>query len=587
MQLSASLERLLLALGVDAYRFPEDILVTAPFGEMAPDPDGLVRWLGVRCAEHADFTLAALAEHRIDPLGGRVLAETLRAIAKVDAPQAIEYANALSFEGPLEDTLHLGAMARVSALIAAGAEESDAELQAIAPLLSKARPVARHVAVWLGELGLGEGPPARRARAILEEALTNAVQASKEIAEDDAAIAQTTAAGRVIDLVAVLGTLAAHREGLTQRLSALAPESPTFVSPIYVVAYLTALGSAHRGPYLREVHHRLERAAADSLPQVRALAVEALGEPATTNPTLAAVVVESLTDADESVRTAAALAVAQIGETTDAAARELEDMIELGGNDAVLAAARAMGKCGREVPEHLLEEIDDPLVRATARVLAEAPGGDDRAFAALLEAYAETEDDDETVLDPRLQPEAVLVEALQTMSSADAARWMRRFANGERVDALGRVFYLALQDTDGVPREILEAGMPMLAMLARGEHARVPLATLVAARLWPDDVRLEGIIRDRAEPPISLLALGSLASLSEDVAAELLATAEQAHEEHGALALLAIGRCRLEPEMAEVVAGALVARLTDEDPLAEAAHAALLELVARGMISAV
>ena len=50
MQLSASLERLLLALGVDAYRFPEDILVTAPFGEMAPDPDGLVRWLGVRCA---------------------------------------------------------------------------------------------------------------------------------------------------------------------------------------------------------------------------------------------------------------------------------------------------------------------------------------------------------------------------------------------------------------------------------------------------------------------------------------------------------------------------------------------------------
>ncbi len=593
MKLSTRLERLLQALGADAYRIPEEILVPAPFGEVTPDLERLVGWLGSRCADHADHTMVGLAEHRFDPLASRVLVETLRALARRDAASAIEYATALSEDGPVEAILHLGALGRVAALVAVGADEADDELLAIGAQLQAARPIARTVALWLGEIGLVAGPLGRRARALLEGALSAAVQAAWELEPpghlpDPSAAGQPGAAvtGRIVDLVAVLGALAAHREGLTQRLSALASELPPFVAPLYVVAYLAALGAAAPGPYLREVHERLARAAADRSPRVRALAVEALGTGARTNAALAAVLIESLTDADPTVRVAAALAIADAGVVTDEAARELEDLVELGGDEEALAATRALAMTGRPVPDHRIAQLDDPLVRATARVLARPPGGDGRAFAALLETYASASSDETSDADPRLQPQAVLVAALKDMQAAEAARWLRRFVLGEHDDALGQVFWLALDDADRVPGELLEAGEPLLGMLARGEVPRGSLAALVAARLWPDDPRLEAIILEWTEAPVSMLGLAALEHLGEHLGEALLAIAEEPGDDNAALALAALARCDLGAAIAKVVVAALVAHINDEDSLAEAAYGALVELVERGVVSA-
>ena len=82
------------------------------------------------------------------------------------------------------------------------------------------------------------------------------------------------------------------------------------------------------------------------------------------------------------------------------------------------------------------------------------------------------------------------------------------------------------------------------------------------------------------------MGLAALERLSEELSGPLLAIAEDAAEDSGALALAALGRCDLGADQARVVAAALAAHITDEDPLAESAHAALIELVERGVLGA-
>lgn len=590
MQLSARCSRLLAALGIDAGTLPSELFVPAPFAQTVLDLDPLVRWLGERCAERPECALQSTPPFNLLRL--RVRDEVLRALAREGAAAAARHVAGLPDHGPLEATLHLGALAGMSARVAAGAPQADAAVRACAPLLLAPRPVARTAALRLGELGITEGPLGRRARAVLEGALSTALEAAHDLGASGQLAAQVgrdvaelmlpgmsdrvaAATGRIVDLVAVLGGLAAHRRGLTQRLSALAPQAPLFAAPLYVVAYLTALGAADRGPYLGEVHERLLRAAADTDPRVRALAVGALRDPDA--------LIGALTDADETVRTAAALALAEVGAVPDAAARELEDMIELGGIAAALAATRALARGGRAVPERLVLEIDEPLVQASARALA-APRGEDATFTALVEAYAQCEPEELSDLDERLQPMAILVEALHAMPVARAAGWLRRFAGGEALPTVGEVFYQALEDCELVPRALAEAGAPLVEVLAHGPEDRAGLVALVAARVLPAEPRLEALIVERTGTPVSLIALAALDHLSEETSEHLLALAEEPGDDHAALAVVALGRCDLGAEQARTVTTALAAHVRDDDPLCEPAYAALLELVDRGVL---
>ncbi|HWU89758.1 MAG TPA: hypothetical protein VN253_20990, partial [Kofleriaceae bacterium] len=95
MQLSSRLERLLPVLGVDAGDLPREVLVAAPFAQMAPDTGALARWLGGRCAGRPEVALPALCARPFDPLAARLLDEALRALARVDAALAARHAAAV------------------------------------------------------------------------------------------------------------------------------------------------------------------------------------------------------------------------------------------------------------------------------------------------------------------------------------------------------------------------------------------------------------------------------------------------------------------------------------------------------------
>jgi hypothetical protein len=250
----------------------------------------------------------------------------------------------------------------------------------------------------------------------------------------------------------------------------------------------------------------------------------------------------------------------------------------------------------------LLAGLDDPQVEASARVLAllrsgrfEDADAADAAFAALLDAYDEDdEDDDATLFDDRLQPRSILVAALQAMQPARAAGWLQRFVRDADAtsEVLGEVVFHALEDVE-LPREIVEAGAPLIARLTqaaqisgpieRSEHAAI--AVLVAARLWPDDVRMEALIRAHTAPPISLLALAALDRVSPETSDDLIALVEDGDHAQALLALAALARCDLGPSRARTVAAALADHVRDDDPLCEAAHATLVELVERGALA--
>jgi hypothetical protein len=594
------LGRAIAALGIDAAAVPRALEAPGPFGVPAIDLEAAIAWLAARGAERPAAVEAALtaAGPATDGLTVRLRAETLRALAPVDAAAAARIAQAVPERGPFEDVLRLGALARLSALAAARTAEADHAVMWAAPLLAAPRPVARLAALRLAEIGVTEGPVGRRARAVLEDGLVDALQAAHGLgASGELAAAlepgfadlalpgigdrAAAAAGRIVDLVAMLGGLAAHREGLAGRLQALARHAPAFVGPGYVAAYLASLGTTDPGPYLPEVRDHLVRAAADRDPRVRALAVDALGGHLRAAPALVDVVVGSLTDAEPAVRAAAALALAEAGAASDAAAGELADLVRLGSLEEALAAARALVRCGRPIPAHAVAERDDSVLRA-AVALIERPS-DETAFGALLDARAEADTSDEEVLDERVRPRDLLVGALRGLSVERAAVWLARFADGEAA-AAGEVWFHAL---DGVtaPSVLVEAGAPLVEAIAGHDEELAALAALVAARLAPHDARLEDLILGRTTAPVSLIALGSLARLAGDTAEVLLAIADEPGGEHGALAIEAIGRCGLAPDRARAIGGALVGHVRDGDPLAEVAHGALLELVERGALT--
>lgn len=555
------MQRLLAAIGVEPSSLPRELSRPAPFQQRAIELDEVVRWLA------RERPVLALPE-RFDPLLARVREESLRIAPSVEVARA-------EVRAPLESTLHLGALTRMAALVAARAPEADDAMIEIASLIAEARPIARTAVLRLAEIGTTEGPLGRRARALLEDALSAAIAHAHELGEDHAA----AATGRVIDLVGALGAVAAHREGLAQRLSELAPTAPPFVGPFYVVAYLAALGAAHHGPYLGEVHERLRRAANDGEPQIRALAIEASGG----HPALADEIDRALHDPSELVRTACALAIAERGTASDAATKELVDMVELGEPEESLAAARALVTAGRPIPDDIVDELDDPLVRAAVRALAQP---DDERFAVLAAAYGESDPDDHEAMDPRVRPLSILVATLQSMSPSRAAQHLAKFANGDPdADAIGEAFYHALDDCEVVPDELVAAGRPLLAMLDDlDEHERVPLAALVASRLSPADPALESLVLARLEPPVSLIALSELDAISAAGVQTALEVLEQpdGEEDLAALAISALARCGAGE--AAAVTAVLASRIDDGDPLAEPAHAALLELVARGVV---
>lgn len=554
-------QRLVEALGVDPSTLPRELFRPAPFEQTALELDAVVRWLA---RERPLRTLPT----RFDPLLARVREESLRAAPDVDEAR-------VQIQAPLEATLHLGALTRMAALVAARAPEADDALIEIAPLIAEARPIARTAVLRLAEIGTTEGALGRRARALLEDALHAAIAHAHELGEEHAAA--TT--GRMIDLVGALGALAAHREGLTQRLSELAPQAPPFAGPFFVVAYLAALGAADRGPYLDEIQARLRRAANDGEPSIRALALEACSG----HPALADEIESALHDPSAQVRTACALAIAELGTASDAAAKELVDMVELGDPEESIAAARALRKIGRSVPAEVVDELDDPLVQATIRALAEP---DDERFTALAHAYGESDPDDYEAVDPRVRPLSILVETLQSMSPVRAARHVARFAAGEPdTDPIGEALYHALEACETVPDELLAAGAPLFDVLGdHEEHERVPLAALIASRLYPGDPRVEPLVLARLEPPVSLIALSELDAITATGVRAALDVLEQpdGEDDLAALAISALARCGAAE--APAIASLLVDRIDDGDPTSEPAHAALLEMVARGVV---
>lgn len=607
MQLSPRLAHVFAALGVDAEGVPHEVWTPAPFGQRVPEPAALVRWLAQRLAETPEGLMA-----RVDRLGSpfgafttQLRDEALRTRAKLDAADAARIARAVASTGPLEATLGLGALARMSALVAAHAEDAASAVRACAPLLDGPRPVARIAALRLGEVGVTEGAHGRRARAVLEEALSNALAAAHDLGASgqlamqlDPSLAElalpgmtdrvAAVSGRVVDLVAVLGALAAHREGLTARLSALAPQAPPFTGPLYVIAYLAALGAADDGPYLDEVRERLERAARDREPVVRALALEALGGHARAVPAFVDLLVSALSDGEETARIAAALALGEAEIVPDSATHWLELMIDTGDAEERLTATRALVRGGRSVPAGLIAKIRDPLVAASVRLLAASPAdaaGHEDAFSALAEVHTMGDPDASAALDARVQPIAILVDALRGMPVARSAGWLARFAAGE-LAPVGNVFYQALDGCELVPPELLEAGRPLLAAIADGDEERAALAALVAARLYPAEPGLESLILERTSSPISWLALASLERLGEDTSEHLLAAVDNPEEAQTSLAIEALARCELGAAQAATVAAALVPHIRDDDPLSEAAHAALIELVERGVLRA-
>lgn len=599
MQLPAPVARLLDALGVAVDAVPDDVAIAGPFGQAVPDFGALACWLGDHCATRAERALRL--SPGFDPRVLRIRDEVLRGLARTDAATAAQLAASVSDRGPLEATLHLGALSRMSALAAAGAPDADAAVLDAGAVLRAPRPVARLAAVRIAELGTREGPLGRRARAVLEEALLAAVQDAIDLgasgplaAQLDGTLAELVApgmrdrveaiTGRIVDLVALLGGLAAHREGLTARLSALAPSVPTFLAPAYVLAFLGALGDADRGPYLREVHARLLDAAEDVVPRVRAFAIAAMQDAARGMPAFLAAIEHALLDEDAEVRGAAALALADAGTISDAAARELEDLIEVDDVETALAATRSLARAGRAVPEVLLAKLRDPLVQAAARVLA-VPAAGDVAISALVAAYVDADGDALAAADPSVQPLNILVHALRGMPAPRAAEWLGRFANGEPALAgVGEMFYLTLEGVDPVPRELLDAGAPLIDVLAGGPADRVDFAALLGSRLWPNDPRIEQLVVDRTEMPVSLIALSQL-SPSESTASDLLAIVEDDDVGRAALAIAVLGQCRLGPALARTVTDALAGHIRDDDPLAESAHDALLELAQRGVLT--
>ena len=599
MQLAPALARLLDALGVALDAVPGEVAIAGPFGQAVPDFDALARWLGDRGAELAARGLDL--PPGFDPRVLRIRDEVLRGLARTDAAAAARVAASVGDLGPREATLHLGALSRMSALAAAGATAADDAMLAAGRALRAPRPAARLAAIRIAELGTREGPLGRRARALLEDALLAAVQDAAELgpsgqlaAQLDGTLAELVApgmrdrvdaaTGRIVDLVALLGGLAAHREGLTARLSALAPSVPAFAAAQYVAAFLSGLGDADRGPYLREVHARLLDAADDAVPRVRAFAIAAMRDRARGTPAFRAAIEHALLDEDAEVRGEAAHAVTDAGQISDAAARELEDLIELDDAGTALAAARALARSGRAVAEAVLAKLRDPLVQAAARVVA-APAAGDAELAALVAAYASSDGDALAAADPDVQPLNILVQALRGMPAQRAAAWLGRFANGDPALAgAGEMFYLALEDVDPVPRELRDAGAPLLDVLVGGPADRVDFAALLGARLWPDDPRLEQLVVERTAMPVSLIALSQIAP-GERTASDLLAIAEDDDAELAALAIDALGQCRLGPALAGAVADTLAGHIRDDDPLAEPAHDALLELAQRGVIT--
>lgn len=133
---------------------------------------------------------------------------------------------------------------------------------------------------------------------------------------------------------------------------------------------------------------------------------------------------------------------------------------------------------------------------------------------------------------------------------------------------------------------LAEAGRPLLERLERGEPESAALTAMVAARLYPTNPRLEALIFECTEGPAALVALAALDQLGEDTSEVLLAVLDDPGEqEHAELALAALARCSLGSAQAEVVVTALTGHIRDDDPLAETAHAALVELVDRGAIA--
>ncbi len=621
MQLSSRLAHVFAALGVDADGVPHEVWTPAPFGQRVPEPEALVRWLA-QCVGERPEVLAggaggaapgggdcvARVERAGSPFGAfttQLRDETLRARAKVDAADAARLARAIGSTGPLEATLGLGTLARMSALVAAHADDAAAAVRDCAPLLAGPRPVARIAALRLGGVGLLEGSHGRRARAVLEDALSSAIASAHELGASgqlamqlDPSLAElalpgmtdrvAAASGRIVDLVGVLGALAAHREGVTARLSELAPQAPPFTGPLYVIAYLTALGAADDGPYLDEVRERLERAARDREPVVRALALEALGGHARAVPGFVDLLVSALSDGDETARIAAALALGEAEIVPDAATHWLELMIDAGDAEEQLTATRTLVRGGRPVPAGLISKIRDPLVQASARLLAASPAdhvGHEDAFGALAEVHTMGDPEASAALDARVQPITILVEALRGMPIGRSAGWLARFAAGE-LAPVGNVFYQALDGCEVLPRELLDAGRPLLAAIAEGDDERAALAAFVAARLYPAEPGLESLILERTSSPISWLALASLERVGEDTSEHLLAAVDNPEEVQTSLAIEALARCDLGTEQAATVAAALVPHIRDDDPLSEAAHAALMELVERGVLRA-
>ena len=282
-------------------------------------------------------------------------------------------------------------------------------------------------------------------------------------------------------------------------------------------------------------------------------------------------------------RTAAAFALGELRQVPDTAAKELEDRIEIGDAEEALASARALTRAGRVIPERVLAAIDDPVVQAAARTLA---SNDDATFARLLDAYAASDPEDFAGVDARVQPMTILVDTLGGMPIERSAAWLARFAAGEVSAAGGEVFFHALDGVAAIPHELAEAGRPLLELLEHGDAESSAMVAMVAARLYPTDARLETLIFERTESPVTLVALAALDRLGEDTSEVLLAVLDDpTASEHAELALGALARCSLGSEQAQVVVTALAGHVRDDDPLADSAHAALVELVERGVIT--
>jgi hypothetical protein len=599
------LGRVLTALGIAPDDVPDVAWVGAPFGLVVPDLEVLAPWLGERNASAPAVALALRPAH--DPLVERIRVETLHALAMSDLEAASRHARAVPEAGPLEGELGLGALATMSARAAARDPEAASAVRAITPLLGRARPVARLAVARLGEVGLGEGPIARRARAVLEDGLTHAIEQANALGARgalanlfDPQLATLVdpgmleragaAAGRILDLVTVLGALAAHREGLTVRLSALAPRVPSFAGPLYVVAYLAALGVAHPGPYLHEVHARLARAVAEDEPQIQALALEALAAQAGTNPSLVPaleqVIVDALTDSDPEVRVAAALACSELPALPAAAVGELENMLRYEEAEEVLAAVRALARSGRTIPEDALAELDDPVVAASARVLAAPADAVEEVLATLIARTAERDLAELVELSERASPVTIAAEALHRLSPARAAIWIERLATATaELGVLGAVVEAALDACEVIPDELAASADALVDVLATGAEDHATSIAPIVGQLRPFDDRLERLILARTAPPVSLRSLAALDRLGEDTAERLLAIIDDPLDEYAPLAVAALGRCALGAAQVPDAVAALCSHLRDDDALASVAHAALVELAARGVIS--